>query len=114
MATSNFVLTSTTPGIWTGKAGSNVVVSVRSVNANSTTLHDAAYPDGTAITNIANGNATFSISQDGKKHNLTVGITPPPVPDDWSMVEVGADGTTQDLLDVFAGQALGSIVIVPS
>lgn len=109
----SFVLEPVSPGIWTGKAGAKVCVSVRSVNGNATTLHDAAYPDGTAI-NVAAGNACFNITDDGNNHTLDVAIIPPAFPDDWSLVEIAPDETTQDLLDVLAGQSVGAIIIQPS
>lgn len=109
---SNFVLSLVSTGVWSGKAKANVTVSVRSTNNNATKMHDAAYPDDTAIT-VTNNQSTFTISDDNKTHALNVAISPPASPDNWSIVEVGADGTTQTLASFLAGDSVGGIQIKP-
>jgi len=108
----NFALSPVSTGVWTGKAKANVIVSVRSTNSNATKMHDAAYPDDTAIT-VSNNQSTFAISDDNKSHTLNVAITPPANPDNWSIVEVGANGTTQTLASFLAGDSVGAIEIKP-
>jgi hypothetical protein len=108
----NFVLSPVTPGVWTGKAKANVTVSVRSSDSNATKLDDAAYPDDTSIT-VNNNQSTFAIAGDQKDHTLNVGVTPPANPDNWSIVEIGADGTAQKLADFLAGVGVGAIEIKP-
>jgi hypothetical protein len=108
----NFVLSPVSTGVWTGKAKANVVASIRSTNNNATKMHDAAYPDDTANA-VNNNQSTFAIADDQKDHTLNVGITPPANPDNWSIVEVGADGTTQTLADLLAGVSVGAVEIKP-
>jgi hypothetical protein len=109
----NFVLTRVSPGVWTGSANASVTIDVRSANANATTMNSAAYPDGTALKKNADGTATLKIAADGKPHDLSVDIVPAVPPDDWTIVEVGADKTTQNLLGLVAGQPLGGVTIQP-
>ena len=99
-------------GVWTGKAKDNVIVSVRSTNNNATKMHDAAYPDDTAIT-VTNNQSTFAITNDNKTHTLNVAISPPANPDNWSIVEVGTEGGTQTLASFLAGDSVGAIQIKP-
>jgi hypothetical protein len=108
----NFVLTKVSPGIWKGKAGDSVTVDVRSENANATKMNSAAYAKK-LLTKDESGNTAFEIASDGKKHSLNVQIVPPPQPDNWFIVEVGQDKTTQTLLSVTAGQPMGEVVIQP-
>lgn len=108
----NFVLSRVSAGVWTGTAKATVVVSVRSTSNNATKMHDAAYPDETAIT-VKNNQSSFAIADDQKSHTLNVAITPPANPDSWSIVEVGADGTTQTLANFLAGVGVGAVEIKP-
>lgn len=108
----NFVLTPVQPGVWTGKAGKSVTVSVSS-SGNLTKMHDAAYPDDTDLP-VSSNKATFTIASDGNSHDLGVGITPPASPQPWTMVEVGKDGSTQRLIGAIAGQPDAVVTIKPS
>jgi hypothetical protein len=108
---SNFVLISVGPGVWKGTAGETVQINVESDDANATKLLNAAYPGGTAINPDQQNKFEFKISDDASAHTLTVQIAPPAAPDDWQIVEVGKDGTTQELAGFDAGDPDGDVVI---
>ncbi len=109
----NFVLQYIDDGIWQGPPNAKVTLGVESEDDNDSTLLGAAYPHGTQLKPSDAGTVSFNIASDAA-HSLAVSITPAVPPDDWSIVEVAPDGSTQSLLDMAAGAQVGGIVIRPA
>jgi hypothetical protein len=87
-----FALTKVGPGVREGPATGCVFINVCSDDNNAAKIFRASYPDGKELNPDPNGKFSFEIIDDGDEHTVDVQISPPTIPDDWQIVEVGQDG----------------------
>jgi hypothetical protein len=103
VATSPFKLTPV-GAAFAGKTGDQVTISVVQCDPADPApqLEDVRYPGATAV-KIASNKAQFSIVNGANDLSVTIGSIVPPIC--WKVVEIGSDGTTQDLAFVNQGGA---------